>query len=78
MIKTKLMILEYNATRDPMGNKNELEAIYSVNKILSKIDFNVEIVPMDNMQRMLDLLVSLKQKPLTADEVKLVEKIVME
>ncbi len=52
-----------------------LVAIKSFRELLSDIDFTSEVVPVEDETRLTRLLVSLKGKPLTKDEMDLINEI---
>ncbi len=72
MINTKLLLLEY-ATHDNNGDGHaRLDAIQSIRGIVSQIDFTAEIVPIDEPERLIKLLTSLKGEQLTGHEIDIV------
>ena len=76
------MILEIlakarNDTQYRLEHENErLNAIKSISEMLSEIDFNAEVVPEEDEDRLSRLLVSLKGKPLAQNEIDLISEIV--
>lgn len=74
MINTKLLLLEYS-TRDTNGPGDRLTAIQSLRGIISEIDFTSEVVPIDEPERLIKLLTSLKGEQLTGHEIDIVYNI---
>ena len=56
--------------------KERLNAIKSIREILSEIDFTAEVVPVEDENRLIRLLISLKGKPLAQNEIELINEIV--
>jgi len=66
-----------NDTQLRLSQENRrLKAIKSIREMLSVIDFTAEAVPVKDEARLTRLLVSLKGKPLTKDEMNLINEIV--
>ena len=76
MIQTKLLLLEYALFKEKDLDIKRLGAVRGIKKLLMKIDFNAEVVPMENSKKLNDLLVSIKGNPLTNDEIKLTEELI--
>jgi len=72
MIQTRLLLMEYAADNDQM----KLEAIRGIKKLLTQIDFNSEVVPTENYDKLKELLESLKGSLLTEDEIKLINELI--
>ena len=69
MINTKLLLLEYAAQKINGQGHARLDAIQSIRGMVSQIDFTAEIVPIDEPERLIKLLTSLKGERLTGHEV---------
>lgn len=67
MINTKLILIE----NTDVDNK-KLAAIKSIRGIISQIDFTSEVVPIDEPERLIKLLTSLKGEQLTGQEIDIV------
>lgn len=67
MINTKLFLIEST----DIDNK-KLAAIKSIRGIISQIDFTSEVVPIDEPERLIKLLTSLKGEQLTGQEIDIV------
>jgi hypothetical protein len=52
-----------------------LEAIRSIRKLLSEVDFTAEVVPVEDKDRLIRLLVSLKGHALTDNELEVINEI---
>ncbi len=72
MINTKLLLLEYVAHNENGQGHAKLEAIKSIKGIISQIDFTAEVVPIDDPERLIKLLVSLKGEQLTGNEIDII------
>ena len=69
MINTKLLLLEYAAKNNHEEDNASLAAIKSIRKMISQIDFSSEVVPIDNPESLIKLVVSLKGEQLSALEI---------
>ena len=69
-------MIEQGTINDPDQNPLKLKAIEEIKRLFTKIDFNAEVVPMDNASKLKELLVSIKGTPLTKEESELVEELV--
>lgn len=76
LILTRLLLIEYATVNSEDRNHQKLKAIREIRNILLQIDFMAEIVPLENVNRLVSLLRSLKGKKLTSDELNLVEELV--
>lgn len=76
MIQTKLLLIEYDTVNDINVRQEKLDAIKSIKNLLSHIDFNSEIVPLNKEQKLKNLLSSLKGSILTAAEIKVVKELI--
>jgi hypothetical protein len=75
MIESKLNLLEQATMHSPIQDHLKLKAIRDTKKLLNQIDFNAEVVPLENSTKLEKLLVFLKGNLLTKDESKLVEEL---
>ena len=76
MIRAKLLLLQFDTLNMEPKNEKKLNAILDLKKLLKQIDFNVEIVPMENEVRLLNFFSSLKNKPLSIEEKALIQELV--
>lgn len=77
MILDKLTMMEREALLLSERLKKRVIAIESLKDILSAIDFTVEEVPIDDSDRFLKLLQSLKNDRLSIEEKTLVDEIIV-
>lgn len=77
MIQTKLLLLEYSVIKSPTVTKWKLKTIRTIRDLIAQIDFNAEVVPVDNEEKLSDLLTSLKGNKLSNDEMNLVKELVI-
>ena len=76
MIESKLILIEQATLNNPTPDHLKLEAIRETKKLLTQIDFNAEVVPMESESKLKELLIYLKGNLLTKEESKLVEELV--
>lgn len=76
MNKYKLIMIEQGTINNPVQDPLKLKAIQEIKRLFTKIDFNAEVVPMDNSIKLKELLISIKGTPLTKEESELVEELV--
>tara|TARA_R110000772_G_scaffold134969_1_gene243626 strand:+ start:16 stop:249 length:234 start_codon:yes stop_codon:yes gene_type:complete len=76
MIESKLILIEQATINNPTKNPLKLNAIRETKKLLTQIDFNAEIVPMECSIKLKELLTFLKGTLLTKEESKLAEELV--
>ena len=76
MIRAKLLLLQFDTLNMEPKNEKKLNAILDLKKLLKQIDFDVEIVPMENEVRLLNFFSSLKNKPLSIEEKALIQELV--
>ena len=76
MILEKLAIIELEVKNNIYKEKNILDAIESIRKILHQIDFVTELVPIDDIERLSKLLNSLKGNALNEEEIELLKRII--
>ena len=76
MILDKLALLKLEVKENIYKEKNKLAAIKTIQDLFSQIDFNAEMVPMNDIKKLNKLLVSLKGKTLNEEEGKLLKKLI--
>ena len=72
MILDKLKVAEKSVRKNINMEKRRMEAIISIKKLLEQIDFNAEVVPVEDRDKLSNLLISLKGDNLDCAEVELV------
>ena len=72
MILEKLKVAEKSVKKNINMEKRRMEAIISIKKLLEQIDFKAEVVPVEDRDKLSNLLVSLKGGKLDCAEVELV------
>ncbi|MDG2446887.1 MAG: hypothetical protein P8M33_03200 [Flavobacteriaceae bacterium] len=77
MIKIKLDLVEFEMLKNPIKNQEKLSAVQNIKKLIEKIDFEAEVVPMQNKTKLNKLLISLKGSFLTEEESKIIEELVV-
>ncbi len=75
MIIEKLSLIESKAENNINNEYKRLAAIRSIKTLLDQIDFSAEIVPMEDKERLVELLTFLKEQQLNDYENQLVEEI---
>lgn len=68
MIKVKLFFAEHLTPDQGERSMSKLEAVESIKIMLSQIDHSAEKIPLENSQRFIELLSSLKGAPLNHQE----------
>ena len=63
--------------KNPIQNQEKLSAVQNIKKLIEKIDFEAEVVPMQNKTKLNKLLISLKGSFLTEEESKIIEELVV-
>ena len=76
MIQTKLLIIEYNTVNSPKQNFLKLKTIRNLRNLLMQIDFISETVPLENTEKLKELLTSLKGETLTKEESNIAEELI--
>ena len=76
MITDKLNFIELNVKSTIYKEQNKLAAVKTIQELLSQIDFEAEVVPMKNVERLTKLLYSLKGRALNEEEIELLRSIV--
>ena len=77
MIKIKLDLVEFEMLKNPIQNQEKLSTVQNIKKLIEKIDFEAEVVPMQNKTKLNKLLISLKGSFLTEEESKIIEELVV-
>ena len=77
MITQKLSSIESEVKNNIFIEQKRLIAVKTFIELFNQIDFSVEVVPFEDIERLSRLLVSLKGKELNEEENRLIEKIVM-
>ena len=77
MIKIKLDLVEFEMLKNHIQNQEKLSAVQNIKKLIEKIDFEAEVVPMQNKTKLNKLLISLKGSFLTEEESKIIEELVV-
>ncbi len=77
MIKIKLDLVEFEMLKNPIQNQEKLSAVQNIKKLIEKIDFEAEVVPMQNKTKLNKLLISLKGSFLTEEESKIIEELIV-
>lgn len=76
MILDKLLVLELEAKSNIYKEQNRMICIKGFQQLLSQIDFDSEVVQMENSEKLTNLLISLKGEPLNEEEIELLDKII--
>ena len=76
MIRAKLLLLQFDTLNMEPKNEKKLNAILDLKKLLKQINFNVEVVPIEDEVRLLNFFSSLKNKPLSIEEKRLIQELV--
>lgn len=76
LILTRLLLIEYATINSKDRSYQKLKVIREIRNTLLQIDFMSEIVPLENVNKLSSLLMSLKGSKLTRDELSLVEELV--
>ena len=75
MIIKKLSKIEVASKYNINSEYRKIEAIRVFRELLKQIDFSSEIVPIENNEKLTEMLTSLKGKRLSGCETKLIEEI---
>lgn len=78
MIIEKLSKIEAAAKYNIYNEYRKIETITGFKELLNQIDFSTEVVPIEDNEKLTNLLTSLKGKQLSSIETKLVKEIVEE
>ena len=76
MILDKLTSIELEVKTNIYNEQNKLVAIKTIQDLLHQIDFNAEIVPMKNIEKLSRLLNSLKGRTLKEEERELLSRLI--
>ena len=76
MILDKLTSIELEVKSNIYKEQNKLVAIKTLQDLLDQIDFNSEIVPMENIEKLSRLLNSLKGRALNEEERELLSRLI--
>lgn len=76
MIRNLLSEIEVEIKYRIYREKKYLNALKNIKESLNQIDFDAEIVPVDNKSKLIQLFTSLKTEDLIEDELYLIDQIV--
>ena len=76
MITEKLNFIELDVKSKIYREQNKLAAIKTIQELLSQIDFEAEVVPTKDIERLTKLLYSLKGRALNEEEIELLRSVV--
>ena len=76
MIKDKLNSIEVEVKSRIYREQNKLAAVKTIQQLLNEIDFKVEVVPTEDINRLTRILYSLKGRALNEEESELLKRIV--
>ncbi len=76
MILDKLTSIELEVKSNIYKEQNKLVAIKTLQDLLDQIDFNAEIIPMENIEKLSRLLNSLKGRALNEEERELLSRLI--
>jgi len=77
MIQTKLLLIEYDTVNNPEQDLLKLKTIRNLRNLLVQIDFISETVPLENTDKLKELLTSLKGTSLSKQESMLAEELII-
>lgn len=77
MIRNKLLYIKCNALEDPENNERKIKAVEDIKQMISQIDHDAEIIPLENCGKLTELLASLKSSPLTQDEILVIQELII-
>lgn len=78
MIHQKISKIKLSATNIIDEEVNRLVAANTIQELLNQIDFNSEVVPMHDSEKLIKLFTSLKGKELNITEIGLIKEISLE
>lgn len=78
MIHQKISKIKLSATNIIDEEVNRLVAANTIQELLNQIDFNSEVVPMHDSEKLIKLFTSLKGKELNIAEIGLIKEISLE
>ena len=76
MILDKLLLIESKVKLNICKEQDRLISIKTFQILLSQIDFDAEIVQMENFEKLANLLISLKGRALNEEEIELLDRII--
>ncbi len=76
MIRAKLLLIQFDTLNKKQKDQKKLNTILDLKKLLRQIDFNVEVVPLEDEDRLLNFFSSLKSNPLSIEEKALINELV--
>ncbi|WP_417856452.1 hypothetical protein [Xanthomarina gelatinilytica] len=76
MIHSKFLFLEQELKKDSLKNRDSLTALYALKSLLGQIDFTAEVIPLENVKRLIKIFESLKNESLTKKEKIIVRQLV--
>ncbi len=76
MILDKLLSIESEVKSNIYKEQNRLVSIKTFQVLLNQIDFDAEIVQMENLEKLTNLLISLKGRALNKEESELLDRII--
>ena len=76
MIRAKLLLIQYDTVNKEQKDEKKLNTISELKRLLRQIDFNVEVVPLEDEGRLLKFFSSLKNNPLSIQEKGLIKELV--
>jgi len=76
MIKDKLSEIELDVKYTIFKEQKKLSTLNSIKELLDQVDYSVEKVPVEDVDKLSKLIIFLKGEALNADENELIEKIV--
>lgn len=76
MILDKLLSIESEVKSNIYKEQNRLISIKTFQVLLNQIDFDAEMVQIENVEKLANLLISLKGRALTEEEFELLDRII--
>ncbi len=76
MIHQRLYEIQEQTLANISREQKRLETVLTIRDILSAIDYSAEVLPVNNKEKLIRFLDSLKKKPLTGNEIKVLEEII--
>jgi len=68
--------MEFDIVNKEQKDEKKLSTISGLKRLLRQIDFNVEVIPLEDEGRLLNLFSSLKNNPLSLQEKVLIKELV--
>lgn len=78
MILDKLLSIESEVKSNIYREHSRLICIKTIQVLLGQIDFDVEVVQLDNLEKLTNLIISLKGRALNKEECELLERIIQQ